>query len=206
MALRLEDNRYAITSNIRMPSMPIMKWIPRKKVRRRSCRCSRGRRRRAAARRRATGGSSRVAAAADHRAVGLHQLADHLPAGAAGADHRHLRGEHQQGLEAARRMALADGGEQRTALGAVGQPVGAVFHVAAEDHLAVMGEQRRPGESGIGAVGPCRSLDGLGQQPLAQSGSSNIVHGYRPGLWVAFFMVIGRPSCGRLLVANRYSR
>jgi hypothetical protein len=69
------------------------------------------------------------------------------------------------------RVALADRGEQRAALGAVGQAAGDILHVAALDDLAVGGQQRcANGELRIrGVAGLCSPLRG-GEQVVVDFG------------------------------------
>src|SRR5262249_19909728 len=74
----------------------------------------------------------------------LSKLEDHLPAGAAGRARQLVAVHYSNGANGqfAAGCRLLDGGKDRRALSADGEPIRSVFHVAPGEDLAVLGENR----------------------------------------------------------------
>ena len=95
--------------------------------------------------------------------VGVGELEDRLAAGSAGHGGGAVEVGDGDGADADPGAAKADRGADGGLLGAGGEAVGGVLHVAAGDFGTVGEEEGGPdAESAIGGVGVCRGLSGEG--------------------------------------------
>ena len=107
------------------------------------------------------------------------EFAEHLAAFATGDAGAVAPSGHHDALEAV--VALADGLEHGSALGADGGGVSGIFNVAAGVDRAVLTLQRRAhGEVGIGAVGPLQHGNGGGLQFVTGHGGPPFSSASRP--------------------------